>query len=141
MVNTIPKSKFYGLPVREIMTKDLVMVEPVLSVFEGVKILRDKNIGSLLVMDNLKLVGIFTERDASFKVIAEDLDYKTTVVRDVMTKYVVTVKPETTVESSFLIALTRNVRHLPVLGDAGAVVGMVSMKDLLAEVLKDFLAK
>ena len=86
--------------------------------------------GSLLVMDGEELVGIITERDV-MKAVAQGRDVDTTPVSDVMTKDVLTIDPDTSAHEAARHMASRWIRHLPVLDDAGKVVGVVSQRDLV----------
>jgi CBS domain-containing protein len=86
--------------------------------------------GSLLVMEGSKLIGIVTERDL-LKFVGEGGDPKSVSLRDVMTKDVVTVDPDTTVKDAAHIMFDHWFRHLPVVGEDGSVHGVISLRDLL----------
>ena len=86
--------------------------------------------GSLLVLENDELSGIVTERDV-LRVVAEGHEPKAISLRDVMTKNPVTVGPNTTLHDAAQIMFDKWFRHLPVVDDAGAVQGVISLRDLL----------
>ncbi len=111
-------------------------VHPDTSVTESVRLMNDQNIGALLVMDDDKLVGIFTERDALNKVLPEGIDPISTKISEVMTKDPVCVDPSTTVEEAMSIVTNRRVRHLPIL-HKGKLVGIVSSGDLTHWLVED----
>jgi CBS domain-containing protein len=99
--------------------------------------MKQHNIGSLMVIEDEKLVGVFTERDALFRVLAEGLDADTTSLADVMTRNPQTISPK----SGFTVALQMmhdgRYRHLPVVED-GRVIGIVSVRDALGPELEAF---
>jgi CBS domain-containing protein len=99
------------------------------SVSEAVKEMNRHKIGSVLVMEGEKLVGIFTERDVLSRVVAADLDPQKTPVTQVMTSNVLTVSPETTVQQMMDLFSEKRCRHMPVV-KAGAIVGMISIGDV-----------
>jgi signal-transduction protein with cAMP-binding, CBS, and nucleotidyltransferase domain len=90
----------------------------------------EKNIGSLLVMDDEKLIGIITERDYARNVILKGKTSPSTLVSDIMQKNVIHVRPEQSVELCMALMTEKRVRHLPVL-EGTKVIGIVSIGDLL----------
>ena len=111
-------------------------VQPDDSITESVRLMNDQNIGAVLVMDDDKLAGIFTERDALNKVLAEGIDPSSTRISEVMTKDPLCVDPSTTIEEAMNIVTDRRVRHLPVTHN-GKLVGIVSSGDLTHWLVKD----
>lgn len=105
-------------------------VAPDATVFDAIKLMAEKNIGSLLVMADGKLVGLFTERDYARKIALHGKSSKDTRVREVFTGVVVTVKPGDSVEDCMKLMTEHRVRHLPVV-DKEKVVGLVSIGDLV----------
>ena len=104
-------------------------VSPGVSVTECVRRMNDLKIGAMLVMENEKLHGIFTERDAITRVLGAGLDPTRTNVSEVMTKDPVSVTTTTSLEEAMSIVTHRRIRHLPVI-EYGKVLGMVSSGDL-----------
>jgi CBS domain-containing protein len=105
-------------------------VAPDLTVFEAIKVLADKNVGALLVMDGETLVGVFSERDYTRKVALAGKNSKTTRVREIITGKIVTVSLRSTVEECLRLMTDQRVRHLPVL-EQNRVVGILSIGDLV----------
>ncbi|HEX5766516.1 MAG TPA: CBS domain-containing protein [Woeseiaceae bacterium] len=105
-------------------------VRPYDTVFDSLRVMADKGVGALLVMDGEKLVGIVTERDYARKVILEGKSSKTLQVSDVMTTRVLCVTPDRNVDECMALMTDNRVRHLPVL-DHKRVVGVVSIGDLV----------
>lgn len=101
------------------------------TVRQAARLMRDKKIAAVLVMDLERLVGIVTERDMTVRVVAAGLDPDATPVRDVMTTDPDTLAPSDTASDAIRMMKSRNYRHLPVVED-GQVVGMVSVRDLYA---------
>ena len=115
---------------------DVWFVGPQTTVFDAVKLMSEKGVGALLVMENKKMVGIITERDYARKVILAGKSSRQTPVKDVMTKRVLWVAPERTVEESMALMTDKRVRHLPVV-DNTRVVGMVSIGDLVKAIIAE----
>jgi CBS domain-containing protein len=113
---------------------DIWSITPDASVYEAVKLMTDKAIGALLVLESGKLVGIISERDCTRRVILKERAPKDTSVREIMTSDVITVRPGQTVEECMVLVTAKRIRHLPVLaGDQ--LMGIVSIGDLVKEVI------
>lgn len=106
------------------------------SVYDSVKMMADKGIGGLVVIENAKLVGIVTERDYARKVILENRASKTTKVAEIMTGQVVWVTEKQTVDECMALMIEKNLRHLPVMAD-DEIVGVVSIRDLVQSVVNE----
>lgn len=113
----------------------LVSVMPTMLVAEAVRIMNSEKIGAVVVLNENKLVGIFTERDALVSVIGRARDPLTTQVSEVMTSEVRSVGPATQVVSATQMMSERRHRHLPVL-DNGQVCGLISMGDVTRWVIE-----
>ncbi len=111
-------------------------VAPDTSTKDCVRKMDAENVGAVLVVENEKLAGIFTERDALKKVLAAGLDPASTKVAEVMTRDPTAIAPDTTVGEAMKIVTSKRFRHLPVVKD-GRVLGMVSSGDLTHWVVKD----
>ncbi len=111
-------------------------VHPDDSVFDAIQKMADANIGSLIVIEDDRPVGIFTERDYARSVILKGKSSPTTPVRDIMTAKVVYVQPEQTVEECMAIMTDKHIRHLPVLRDE-KLIGMISIGDLVKSIIAD----
>jgi CBS domain-containing protein len=105
-------------------------VAPESTVFEAIKLMADKNIGSLLVMSGGKLVGIFTERDYTRKIALHGKTSRETKVGEIMPRNVISVTPDDSVENCMRLMTENRVRHLPVVAD-GQVTGVISIGDLV----------
>jgi CBS domain-containing protein len=110
--------------------RNLWIIEPDATVLDAVAEMAEKDIGSLVVMDGEKLVGIITERHYSRNVILKGKASPTTLVRDIMERKVIYVRPEHSVERCMALMTEKRVRHLPVL-DGTKVIGIISIGDLL----------
>lgn len=115
---------------------DVFAVTPDDTVYDSLKVMADKEVGALLVMDGEKLVGIVTERDYARKVILEGKSSRTATVSEVMTKRVLCVNPEQTVDECMALMTDKRARHLPVL-DHKKVVGVVSIGDLVKATISE----
>jgi CBS domain-containing protein len=104
-------------------------VTPTMSVADAVAEMNRHRVGSVLVLDSNRLVGIFTERDVLRRVVGAGVDPRTTRVADVMTANVITISPEATVEETMVLFTEKRCRHLPVL-DQGRLVGTISIGDI-----------
>jgi CBS domain-containing protein len=106
------------------------------TVLDALKVMADKEIGAVVVIDNDHLAGIFSERDYARKVVLQGKSSKDTPVREIMTEKVVCVRPEQTVEDCMGLMTDRRIRHLPVL-DHKKVIGVVSIGDIVKEMLSE----
>jgi CBS domain-containing protein len=111
-------------------------VEPDTAVLEAIRAMAAHHVGALLVMQGSKLAGIISERDYARKVILMGRSSSDTPVRDIMSSPVITVSPDDTVQKCMQLMTDQRVRHLPVV-DGGAVVGMVSIGDLVKAVIAE----
>ena len=96
----------------------------------------EKNIGALLVMEDKKIVGIFTERDYARKIMLKGLSSKETLVRDIMISKVMYVRPDQTNEECMALMTNNRVRHLPVV-DNGKLIGLISIGDLVKDIISE----
>lgn len=113
------------------MTAAAVTDSPGDTVAEASAKMRQQQTGSLLVMEGDELAGIFTERDV-LRIVAEGQDPKHVSLRDAMTTDVVTIPPDTVLREAAEIMFQNWFRHLPVRTEGGEVVGIISLRDLLA---------
>ena len=110
-------------------------VPPDVAVVQAIRLMAEKGIGAVLVMDGRKLVGILSERDYARKIVLMDRSSATTLVREIMTVELVTVAPTVTVEQCLELVTNRRIRHLPVV-DGDEVVGVISIGDLVKSVIE-----
>ncbi len=115
---------------------DIWAVKPDDTVFESLQLMAEKEVGALLVMDQDRLVGIVTERDYARKVILEGKSSKDSSVAEVMTKHVLCVTPERTIDECMALMTDKRARHLPVV-DHKRVIGRVSIGDLVKALLSE----
>ena len=109
-------------------------IGPDATVLDAVAKMADKDVGSLVVMDGEKLVGIITERHYSRNVVLKGKTSPTTLVGEIMETSVVHVRPEQSVELCMALMTDKRVRHLPVIEDT-KVIGIVSIGDLLKHII------
>lgn len=105
-------------------------VSPETTVFDAIRLMAERNVGALLVMEGERLVGIVTERDYARKVALMGKNSRTTPVGEIATPALHTVTPQTTVAACMALMTDKRIRHLPVL-EQGRVVGIVSIGDLV----------
>jgi CBS domain-containing protein len=109
---------------------------PTSSVFDALQVMADKNIGALIVMENKRLAGIFSERDYARKVILKGKSSRDIPVSEVMTTTVVHVQPDETIEVCMKLMTEKHIRHLPVL-DGHTLVGMISIGDVVKGIISE----
>lgn len=117
-------------------TSEVFAVGPDVPVLEAIQLMAEKRIGAVLVMDDRQLVGILSERDYARKIVLDGRSSRDTPVADIMTAQVVTVGLADSMQDCMQIVTGRRIRHLPVV-EAGEVVGVVSIGDLVKAVIED----
>jgi len=125
--------------IREILNKkghQIWSVSPDTKIFEALKLMAEKNIGALVVLDGDKLVGIISERDYARKVVLKGKTSKETPVRDIMTPKVLYVTPEKTAEDCMALMIEKRIRHLPVY-EQDKLIGVVSIGDVVKAVIEE----
>jgi CBS domain-containing protein len=117
-------------------------IAPEAMVYEALKLMSEKEIGALLVLEQGRLVGIISERDYARKVILKGKSSLETPVREIMTEKVVFVRPENTLEECMALMTDKRVRHLPVF-EGGELRGVISIGDLVKATIahKDFVIR
>jgi CBS domain-containing protein len=113
--------------VRDVMTRAVECARPEMTVLDAAKVMKQKNIGSLPVCEEKKVVGLITDRDLTIRAIAEGRDPSSTRIADVMTKGVTSVREEDNLEDAERLMHDRQLRRLPVLGPGGELVGYLAM--------------
>ncbi len=125
--------------VRELIdakTHRLVSIQPHHSVYDALKKMSEHDIGALIVLNEMRLVGIFSERDYARKIILDGKTSKLTTVSEIMTRKVVCVTPDRTADECMAIMTEKRVRHLPVI-DQKNVLAVVSIGDIVREMISD----
>ncbi len=115
---------------------DVYFIHPDASVFDAIKMMAENNIGSLVVLDDGKLVGLIAERHYAREIILRGRTSRGTLVRDIMSKEVICARSDQPVEECMAVMTTKGVRHLPVL-EHGRLVGIVSIGDMVKSVISD----
>lgn len=129
-------SQISATTVAEVKRRPPVEVEPRTPLGEVVARIREKNRGSVLVIDDGAIVGIFTERDLMTRV-KHAGDWKATPISEVMTESPVTIRPDQTIEEAINLMVAGGYRHLPLV-DEGSVVGLLSIRDVLKHIVHFF---
>jgi CBS domain-containing protein len=122
--------------VLEVKGNDVWSIEPGASVYNAMKLMADKEVGALMVIEGTELVGIISERDYARKVILEGRSSRTTQVREIMTSRLVYAEPEQNIEECMVVMTERRVRHLPVI-DGGRLIGVISIGDLVKSIITE----
>ena len=115
---------------------DVWSIGPNASVYDAMKLMADKGIGALLVMEGAKLVGIISERDYARKVILQGRSSRTTQVQEIMTTRVAYADPEQNIEECMALMTEIRIRHLPVM-EGGEVRGVISIGDLVKSIIAE----
>jgi len=110
--------------------REVWSIDKATPVLEAIKLMAEKEIGALVVMDGETFVGIISERDSARKVILKGRSSQETATEAIMTRRVVYVEPSTPLKDCMALMSEKKIRHLPVL-ESGKLVGMISMRDLL----------
>ena len=116
-------------------TPEIHAVTPQAAVIDAIRLMAEKGIGAVLVMDGAQLAGILSERDYARKIVLRDRSSRDTPVAAIMTAEVVTVTPADTVEDCLQLVTDRRIRHLPVV-EGAAVLGVISIGDLVKSVIE-----
>ena len=111
-------------------------IAPEASVFDAMRLMADKNIGALLVMEADEVAGIITERDYARKVVLMSRSSKETAVREIMTSAVMYVRPGQTSDECMMLMTENRLRHLPVMDD-GRLIGLISIGDLVKATISE----
>ena len=131
----------YSQRVRDLMErKKFLTAPPETTVSEAAKLMAEKKVSAVLVVENKNLIGIFTERDAVFRVIAKGRDAHTTPLSDVMTAAPRTVDPDKTFGYALLTMHENGFRHLPVI-ENGKPIGIISARNALDPDLEEFVSE
>ncbi len=119
--------------------KRFVTASPEKSVSQAAGLMASKNVGAILVVEGGKLVGIFTERDVVFRVVAMGLDPKTTPLGAVMTAEPITLSPSQLYGHALVVMQENGFRHLPVVED-GVAIGIISSRNAMDPELEEFVS-
>ena len=117
------------LKVKDVMVTDLVTIKADISVKKAVKVMNDFEIGCLIVVEKGQAIGIVTERDILKRVVVEGRNPEETLVGDIMSKPLIVVSPETSLEDAVEVMFKHKIKKLPVI-DGGKLVGLVTFTDI-----------
>lgn len=106
------------------------------TVYSALELMLEKSIGALLIIDNGKFVGIFTERDYARKLILKGKSSKETLIREVMTEHPITVTCDNSIEECMKIMTDKKIRHLPVM-ENDQLVGLISVGDVVKFIIEE----
>ena len=131
----------FSEPVRAVMEREkLLVAPPETTVSEAAALMARRQVGAVMVVEHEHLVGIFTERDAVFRVIARGRDAQTTRLADVMTTAPRTVDPDKSFGYALLLMSENGFRHVPVI-ENGKLIGIVSARNALDPDLEEFVSE
>jgi CBS domain-containing protein len=105
------------------------------TVYDALKVMGEKNIGALLVIEDQQLVGIISERDYARKIILKGKSSQDTLVKEIMTKEVISVLPDDKIDKCMELMSEKHIRHLPVMQD-GIVTGIISITDVVKAIIE-----
>jgi CBS domain-containing protein len=111
-------------------------VPSTITVYQALEVMFEKNIGAVLVIDNDKFLGIFTERHYARKLALRGKSSKETLIGEIMTEQPVTVTSETSIEECMKIMTGKKIRHLPVM-ENGKLVGLISVGDVVKYIIQE----
>ncbi len=114
---------------------DVWFVSPEASIITALELMAEKDVGALLVMEDRKLVGIFSERDYAREVASEANTTMDKLVRDIMTRNVVSLSPSDNIQTAMSLMTEERIRHLPVV-EAGEVIGVISIGDAVKSTIE-----
>ena len=128
----------FSQEVRSVMEhKKLLTAPPETTVSSAARLMANRMVGAVMVVEDLKLVGIFTERDAVFRVLAHGLNPETTRLAEVMTPSPLTIGPDKSFGVALLMMYENGFRHVPVI-ENGELIGIVSARNALDPDLEEF---
>jgi CBS domain-containing protein len=120
----------------EIKGNTIFSITPDTSVYQALELMVEKNVSALLVMENDALAGIFTERDYARKVALKGKSSKDTTIGEIMTRDLITVKPESSIDECMELMTGKYIRHLPVM-DGGKLAGIISIGDVVRSIIQE----
>jgi len=115
---------------------DFYKVEPGTITIEALRLMAEKNIGAVMVVENGKLIGIFSERDYARKIVLKGKSSINTTISEFMTKDTVTVHGDTPITDCMQLMTDKHIRHLPVV-DGEKIMGMVSIGDIVSRIIRE----
>jgi len=116
--------------------REVLSIAPDTSIYEAVTLMAEREVGALVVMEGDRLVGLLSERDFAWKVMLDDRSPRETDVKQIMSKNVLCIAPEQTVEEGMALMTDKRIRHLPVV-NGDRVEGIISIGDLVKAIIAD----
>ena len=111
-------------------------IGPEATVYEALTLMAEKDVGALLVVEGARLAGVLSERDYARKVVLKGKASRETLVREIMSAGVVTVRPEQTIDECMALMTSHRIRHLPVV-EAGQLQGVISIGDVVKDIISE----
>lgn len=116
----------------DIMVPNPIRVRSNVTIYEGLKLMEQYNIASLIVVDDMdRVLGVITAKDVVIKAVAKNLDLKSTKIIDIVSRPVTVVEPETTLKDVITLMIGTGHGHIPVVNKSGRVIGIVTIDDVL----------
>lgn len=125
------------MAVSHMMTEDVTSLPGNASVMDAAKFMTDMNVGSVIVMDGSRPMGILTDRDVMIRAIVEGRDPNTTAIRDIMVSPVATVSEDRDILDVTHLMSEKKIRRCPVVNSDGMLVGMIALDDILVSLGKE----
>jgi CBS domain-containing protein len=122
------------MSLREFCQREVIGISPDADILEACKLMRENNVGSVVVLESGKLRGILTDRDIALKVTGTNNDPRTTKARDVMTQNPVRISVDKELQHLTNVMRVHHVRRVPIVDDANQVLGIVTMDDVVARI-------
>ncbi len=116
--------------------RDFFSISPGATAYEALEVMAEKNIGALLVVEEMNLVGVFSERDYARKVILKGKSSKSTTVRELMSSPPICGCPALTIRDCMALMTNNHIRHLPIM-EQGMIIGLVSLGDVVKMVVSE----
>ncbi len=127
------------MTVLQILSKkgsEVVSIPSSITVFEAIKLMSEKNIGAVLIIENEELLGIFSERDYARKIILKNKASKETLISEIMSRDVITINPLETIDDCMELMSSKRIRHIPVL-ENDKVIGIISIGDVVKAIIQN----
>ncbi len=120
-----------NVKVSDIMNTKPISIKPYINVKEAAKIMREKDVGSLIIENNNFLLGILTEQGIVHKIVSRGKNPEEILVEDIMKSKIVTINPNDNIDYAMSLMLTRNIRQLPVVDEDNKLVGIITRNDIV----------
>lgn len=117
--------------IADIMHTNVQVTEEKVSVIEAVKKMKKLGVGSLVVVSNNEAIGIVTDSDVLYKAVAEELDLEKTTVSKIMSKPLISIHPEDSIDNAAFLMTKYKIKKLPVIDESGKLLGIVTATDLI----------